>query len=170
MLETDISDRVLAGVLSQEDENREWHPVSFFSKTMVPAKLNYKVHNKEMLAIVHSLSHWRAELQGSPQRLRILTDHWSLEYFMTTKQLTSRQAQWSELLSQFFFQIIYRPGKSNKLADALSRQEQDVGPQDSLKKEIQFKPLLSSDQINPQIKSKVNIFAMDSLTLIDMIL
>jgi hypothetical protein len=170
MLETDASDGVLAGVLSQEDENGEWHPVSFFSKTMAPAELNYEVHDKEMLAIVRSLSHWRAELQGSPRRLRILTDHRSLEYFMTTKQLTSRQARWSELLSQFFFQIMYRPGKSNELADALSRREQDVSPQDGLKKEIRFKPLLSSDQIDPQIKSEVDIFAMDSLTLIDAIL
>jgi hypothetical protein len=66
MLETNTSDGVLARVLSQEDENREWHPVSFFSKTIALAKLNYKVHNKEMLAIVCSLSHWQAELQGLP--------------------------------------------------------------------------------------------------------
>ena len=55
---------------------------------------------------------------------------------MTTKQLTSRQARWSELLSQFFFHIAYRPGKANELADALSRREQDIGPQDKVKEQI----------------------------------
>jgi hypothetical protein len=170
MLETDASDGVLAGVLSQEDENGEWHPVSFFSKTMAPAELNYEIHDKEMLAIIRSLSHWRAELQGSPRRLRILTDHKALEYFMTTKQLTSRQARWSELLSQFFFHIAYRPGKTNELADALSRREQDTKPQDELKRELRVKPLLNTDQIDPQIKSEIDIFAVDSITLIDAIL
>jgi hypothetical protein len=170
MLETDASDGVLAGVLSQKDVKGEWHPVSFFSKTMAPAELNYEVHDKEMLAIVRSLSHWRAELQGSPQRLRILTDHKALEYFMTTKQLTSRQARWSELLSQFFFHIAYRPGKANDLADALSRREQDIGPQDKVKEQLRSKALLSMDQIDPQIRTELDLFAIDSLTLISAIL
>ena len=95
---------------------------------------------------------------------------------MTTKQLTSRQARWSELLSQFFFHISYRPGKANELADALSRREQDTKPQDSLKKDLWSKPLLLADQINPQIQvsvqlqPEVDIFALDSITLIDQIL
>lgn len=42
---------------------------------------------------------------------------------MTKRQLNSRQARWSEFLAQFYFLIRYRPGKSNVLADALSRQE-----------------------------------------------
>jgi enoyl-CoA hydratase/carnithine racemase len=123
-----------------------------------------------MLAIVRSLSHWRAELQGSPRRLQILTDHKALEYFMTTKQLTSRQARWSELLSQFFFHITYRPGKANELADALSRREQDTGPQDKVKEQLRSKPLLAANQIDPQIRTELDIFAVDSLTLIDTIL
>jgi hypothetical protein len=170
MLETDASDGVLAGVLSQQEDKGDWHPVSFFSKTMAPAELNYEIHDKEMLAIVRSLSHWRAELQGSPNRLQILTDHKALEYFMTTKQLTSRQARWSELLSQFFFHITYRPGKANELADTLSRREQDTTPQDKVKEQLRSKPLLTADQVDPLIKAELDIFAVDSLTLIDAIL
>ena len=99
MLDTDALDGVIARVLSQLDKNRDWHPISFFSKTMAPAELNYEIHDKEMLAIIRSLSHWRAELQGSLRRLKILTDYKALEYFITTKQLTSCQARWLELLS-----------------------------------------------------------------------
>ena len=89
MLETDASDGVLAGVLSQR-HNEDWLPVAFFSKTMLPAELNYAVHDKEMLAIIRSFGHWRAELAGSPHHVRVITDHKALEYFMTSKALNAR--------------------------------------------------------------------------------
>ena len=95
---------------------------------MAPVELNYETYDKEMLAIIRSLSHWRAELQGSPQRVEILTDYRALEYFMTTKKLNSRQARWAETLSSFNFLISYRAGTANAAADALSRREQDVDP------------------------------------------
>ena len=66
---------------------------------MDPAKCNYEVHDKEMLAIIRSLSQWRAELKGTNSRIKVYTDHKALEYFMITKQLTSRQARWAEILS-----------------------------------------------------------------------
>ena len=62
--------------------------MAFFSKIMAPAECNYEVHDKEMLAIVQSLSQWRAELGSIDSRIKIYTDHKALEYFMTTKQLT----------------------------------------------------------------------------------
>jgi hypothetical protein len=54
-LETDISNEVIAGVLSQLYENGEWYPVIYFSKTMQGAEYNYKIYNKEMLAVIRSL-------------------------------------------------------------------------------------------------------------------
>jgi hypothetical protein len=54
MIETDASDGVIAGVLSQQ-HGEEWYPVAYFSKTMLPAECNYKIYNKEMLAIICSL-------------------------------------------------------------------------------------------------------------------
>jgi hypothetical protein len=50
-METDASDGVVAGVLSQEVKGR-WHPITFYLKTMLPPKQNYKIHDKKMLAIV----------------------------------------------------------------------------------------------------------------------
>ena len=81
-----------------------------------------------MLAIVQSLGNWRTELQGAPHKLAIYTDHKALEYFMSSKNLTARQARWSEVLSQFFFQIMYWPGRKNELTDALLRREQETDP------------------------------------------
>jgi len=65
MLETDASNRVVAGVLLQLHLDGEWYPITFFLKTIAPAKCNYEVHDKEMLAIVQSLSQWRAELRST---------------------------------------------------------------------------------------------------------
>ena len=53
-VETDASDGVIAGILSQKQLDGEWQPVGYFSKTMSPAELNYQIHDKEMLAIVKS--------------------------------------------------------------------------------------------------------------------
>lgn len=151
ILETDASDGVVAGILSQLHPDDEWHPVAFFSKTMAPAECNYEIHDKEMLAIIRSLSQWRAELQSAPSKVKIYTDHKALEYFMTTKQLTSRQARWAEILSQFFFTIMYRPGKQNEKADALSRQEQDVEAQNQVKTQHRTRALLQPDQLDARI-------------------
>jgi len=54
MLETDASDGVIAGVFSQKQLDREWHPIVYYLKTIIDAKLNYPIHNKEILAIIFS--------------------------------------------------------------------------------------------------------------------
>lgn len=53
-LETDVSDRVVVGVLTQQHE-KDWHPVAFYSKSMSDAEQNYEIHDKEMLAIIQAL-------------------------------------------------------------------------------------------------------------------
>ena len=58
MLETDALDGVIAGVYSQKQLNREWHPVAYYLKTIVDAKLNYPIYNKEMLVIILSFQYW----------------------------------------------------------------------------------------------------------------
>lgn len=62
-METDASDGVVAGILSQQHPDGEWYPVAFFSKTMAPVECNYTIHDKEMLAIVKSLKAWCPELE-----------------------------------------------------------------------------------------------------------
>ena len=109
---------------------------------MAPAEHNYEIYDKEMLAIVRSLGHWRPELQGTSSQVKIYTDHKALEYFMTTKQLNSRQARWAEVLADYSFMIMYRPGKDNAKADILSRREQDLDFQSGLKAHLRTRALL----------------------------
>jgi len=54
MLETDALDSVIASVYSQKQINGKWHPITYYLKTIVDAKLNYPIYNKEILAIIYS--------------------------------------------------------------------------------------------------------------------
>lgn len=87
---------------------------------MSPAEQNYDIHDKELLAIVASLEHWRVYVEGAPS-LKVWSDHKNLVTFTTTKILSRRQTRWSELLGQYKLEIQYTPGKENGRADALSR-------------------------------------------------
>ena len=131
IVETDASDGVCAGVLSQRDPNDgHFHPVAYYSESMHGAELNYGIHDKELLAVILALKCWRAELIGLQRdEFLVVTDHRALEYFSTKRQLNLRQAGWADLLAQYNFKITYRPGKDNEAADALSRKTEVVRTQ-----------------------------------------
>ena len=131
IVETDSSDYVSSGVLSQLGDDGLLHPVAFFSKNLNPAKCNYEIYDKELLAIIRCFEQWRPELEGTGVPVKVITDHKSLEYFMTTKKLTRRQARWAEFLSGFNFVISYTPGKENQKADSLTRRPNDLPPDDN---------------------------------------
>jgi hypothetical protein len=126
VVETDASDYVSAGILSQYDDEGILHPVAFYSKKHSPAECNYEIYDKELLAIVRAFEEWRPHLEGSSHPIQVLSDHKNLEYFMTTKLLNRRQARWSEFLSRFDFKIVYRPGKAGGKPDALTRRSVDI--------------------------------------------
>ena len=58
VVETDISDYVSSAVLSQPDHDRALHPITFLSHCHLPAECNYKIYDKELLAIVHTFEEW----------------------------------------------------------------------------------------------------------------
>ena len=63
-LETDSSDRVIAGVFSQLHPNSLWRPVAFYSYVLVGHELNWEIHDKELSAIVEAFKKWRPELMS----------------------------------------------------------------------------------------------------------
>jgi len=163
IVETDASNGVVAGVLSQQDPQTDlWHPVAFFSKTMQPAELNYDIHDKEMLAIILSLGEWRAELEGLQDApFLIYSDHRALEYFMTTKKLSARQARWAEYLSRYYFKLMYRAGKSNERADALSRKYEDTTAQDKVIAAHRTQILLPRNKIDGEVIRDLQLAPID---------
>ena len=102
IVDTDTLDYTLAAILSTISlTDGEIHPIAFHSRTFTPPKLNYDVHDKELLMIFEAFKIWHHYLKGSPTPVDVVTDHKNLEYFSTTKLLTCRQVQWSEFLCQF---------------------------------------------------------------------
>ena len=83
------------------------------------AEKNYPTHKKELLAIVKALKKWRSHLLGA--RFEIYTDHRTLEYFQSQKEMSRRQMRWSMYLADFDYTITYICSESNTAADALSR-------------------------------------------------
>ena len=93
---------------------------------------------------------------------------------MTTKNLSARQARWAELLSRYHFKIMYRAGKANQKADALTRREEDVKAQNALKKEARKQITIPSHKVDSRIKAKIKLAPMSPnltpVTLTDHIL
>jgi hypothetical protein len=89
------------------------------SRKFTAAQHNYRVFELETLAILEALLKWEDKLLG--YRIHVVTDHKALEFFLTQRKLSSRQARWMEYLSRFDFDIRYIKGITNKVADALSR-------------------------------------------------
>jgi len=107
----DTSDYVIAAIISQiSPDDGDIHPIAFYSCSMQPAELNYKIYDKELLAIFEAFRQWHNYLEGSTHVVLMLSDHKNLEYFVTTKLLTRHQVCWSEYLSGFNYLIHYCVG------------------------------------------------------------
>jgi RNase H-like domain found in reverse transcriptase len=73
----------------------------------------------ELAAVIFALKIWRHYLYGA--KCKIFTDHKSLKYVFTQKELNLMQRRWLELMKDYELEILYHPGKANVVADALSR-------------------------------------------------
>ncbi|QRV96785.1 Retrotransposable element Tf2 protein [Ceratobasidium sp. AG-Ba] len=121
ILETDASGVAIGAILSQRGEDGYLHPIAYLSKSYNDAQRNYDTANKELLAIVESLKHWRIYLEGTIQPITVFTDHRNLERWKNAETFNRRHARWHMELASFNFEIHYRPGKMSTKPDALSR-------------------------------------------------
>lgn len=110
----------MGAVIYQCQGNKDlMHPVGFFSQKLSPAKRNYDIGDRELLAIKAALEGWRYLLEGVIHPVLIYTDHKNLEYFRSAKRLKPRQACWALFFTCFCFHIT--PGSKNIKPNALSR-------------------------------------------------
>ncbi|KAL0543546.1 hypothetical protein IC582_018644 [Cucumis melo] len=111
---SDASKKGLGCVLMQQGK-----VVAYASRQLKSHEQNYPTHDLELAAVVFALKIWRHYLYG--EKIQIFTDHKSLKYFFTQKELNMRQRRWLELVKDYDCEILYHPGKANVVADALSR-------------------------------------------------
>jgi len=79
-LHTDSSGFAISGIVSQLHDP-VWYPVAFYSRKCTPAECNYDIHDRELLAIVETMRHWRHYLEGSRNPVQVLSDHDNLKIF-----------------------------------------------------------------------------------------
>eukprot|EP01018_Ginkgo_biloba_P024747 Gb_03970 [translate_table: standard] len=103
---------------------QEGRPVAFESRKLNEREKRLSTYDKEMLAIIHAITKWRQYLLG--RKFIVQTDHVSLKYLMQQETLTNEQQKWVDKLQAFDFEIRYKKGRENVVADALSRRDEDV--------------------------------------------
>lgn len=113
-IESDACGNGLGAVLLQDD-----HPIAFTSKALSGKNLALSTYEKEMMAILHAVQKWRPYLLGSHFCIR--TDHQSLKYFLEQRVSSPTQQKWVSKLMGYDYEITYKKGKENIVADALSR-------------------------------------------------
>jgi len=80
-VETNASGYAIGGVLSQQQKDGKWKPVAFLSRTIMLAERNYKIYDKELLAIMECLEKWRQYLLDAEEKFKVWTDHENLKYY-----------------------------------------------------------------------------------------
>ena len=111
---SDASRQGLGCVLMQNDR-----VIAYAYRQLKKHEENYPTHDLKLAVVVFALKIWRHYLYGV--HCRIFTDHKSLQYIFTQKELNLRQRRWLELIKDYDCTIEYHPGKANVIADALSR-------------------------------------------------
>uniref|UniRef100_A0AB38Z2N7 RNA-directed DNA polymerase n=1 Tax=Chalana errantivirus TaxID=3078400 RepID=A0AB38Z2N7_9VIRU len=118
ILTTDASNTALGAVLAQQFPEGE-RPITFISRTLSETEENYATNEKELLAIVWALDKLRNFIYGA--KIKIYTDHLPLTFAMSPKNNNAKLKRWKAFIEEHDHELIYKPGKANVVADALSR-------------------------------------------------
>ena len=121
-VETDASISGLGAVLSQTQADNKLHPVAYASRSLSSAERNYSVTELETLAVVWALTRFHSYLYG--QSVTVITDHAAIRAVLETPNPSCKHARWWNKVYGTGLKevkIVYRAGRLNSSADALSR-------------------------------------------------
>jgi hypothetical protein len=100
---------------------QEGHVITYVSRQLRKHELNYPTHDLELAVVVHALKIWRHYIMET--KCQVYTNHTSLKYIFTQKDLKLKQRRWLELIKDYDLEIHYHPSKVNLVVDALSLKE-----------------------------------------------
>ena len=78
IIEANLSNYTTKGILSQYNKNGVLYPIVYFLKQLNPAKYNYKIYNKELLAIIKYFKQWRPKLKGTKFLIKVFSNYKNL--------------------------------------------------------------------------------------------
>jgi len=159
ILKTDALNYVKGEILSQYNDEKVLHLMTFYSKSMILAEINYHIYDKKLLVIIRCFEHWRLKLKCIELLIQMFIDHQTLKIFMKNKQLSRWQVNYLNILSKFNFQIIFRSGKMNTKVDALIRMFLTNVSESAQCLEDYFQTILILNKVDVlSIESKANLY------------
>ena len=122
---SDASDVAIGAVIEQRGP-QGWEPLAFFSKKLSPTQQDWPPYDRELHAAHKAIRHFRHMVEG--RKFTLYTDHQSLVPSLSKKTdaQTARQNNQLSEIAEYTTDIRYLEGKSNVVADALSRPNGDV--------------------------------------------
>lgn len=154
ILTTDASGYAIGSVLSQGKIGEDL-PIAYASRTLNKAEINYSTCEKELLSIVWSVNHFRPYLFGT--KFYVQSDNKALIYLKNIKDPNSRLTRFRLKLSEYDFEVAYKPGRLNKCADTLSRMKHEEIVINESKREIYRNYLEFSSRNSTDNKNVIDI-------------
>ncbi len=114
-IEIDVFNYAVASILSQSDDEDQWHSIAFWFRMMIDVERNYETHDQKLLVIVSMFKHWWHYVKDNYHTVEVLTDYNNLKNFMNVQKLNERQVRWVMRLSICNFEIAHRSEKTNSV-------------------------------------------------------
>ncbi len=131
-----------------QETNGNTHPTAYASRLCTTAERNYSITEREILAVIYCLEHFRDMILG--YKIRVWTDHTLIQNLFKHKNLRGRLARWFVTLHNYEIEFEYIPGKKNTAADALSRNIVSHGEVNSVVCSIQELTTLDNELVNSE--------------------
>lgn len=152
-IQCDASSEGVGGVLFQVNNDGEERPIAYLSSKLNKAQKNYSVTEQECYAAVLSVKKFRPYVEGLP--FTIITDHSSLKWLMSQKELSGRLARWSLKLQAYDFKIEHRKGSQNVVPDTLSRIDMDEVKVDDQTVDVDVNSVSFSSEEYEELKATI---------------
>ena len=172
VLETDASSKAIGAVLMQQG-----HPIAFMSQALGPQNQSLSIYEKELLSLISAVTKWRHYLLG--HHFIIKTDHYSLRFLLEQRITTPLQQKWLTKLMGMDYEIHYKRGKENLVADALSRKGLEDGGEErrvestkgvhamSIVRPMWLTKVIESYNGDPKVKDLLQALAIDDQAIPD---
>ncbi len=159
ILKIDALNYVKDEILSQYNDEKVLHLMTFYSKSMILAEINYHIYDKKLLIIIWCFEHWWFELKCTELLIQMFINHQTLKIFMKNKQLSQQQVNYLNILLKFNFQIIFRSDKINTKVNALIKMLLANVSESAQHLEDCFQTILILDKVNVlSVELKANLY------------